>query len=299
MLWGFIIVAIAAFVYLRVYKKKPDHAPIEFPATWRLILEKKVLFYHNLAPNDKKRFEHDISRFLKNVRITGVNTDIDITDKLLVASSAAIPVFGFPDWDYTFLDEVLLYPGSFDRDYTINSKEETITGMVGSGGVMEGKMILSKPSLHRGFENETDKQNVGIHEFIHLLDKEDGSIDGIPSTLADKKFSIPWLKLIREKIEAIYKGEKDINPYGATSETEFFAVIGEYFFERPQLLQQKHPELYTLLSKAFNQDTATTLKVTGLQKTEIQRNDICPCGSGRKFKKCCMAMGGKEKTPYT
>src|SRR6478735_8763366 len=157
MIWGFIIVAIAAFVYLRVYKKKSDQTPIEFPSAWKLILEQKVLFYHNLTLEDKKRFEHDLSRFLKNVRITGVNTDIDITDKLLIASSAAIPVFGFPDWDYTFLDVVLLYPGSFDRDYTINSKEETITGMVGSGGVMEGKMILSKPSLHRGFENETDK----------------------------------------------------------------------------------------------------------------------------------------------
>ena len=230
MVWGFLIVAIAAFVYLRINKKKADQAPIEFPAAWKLILEQKVLFYHNLVPDNKKRFEHDISRFWKNVKITGVNTDIDITDKLLVASSAVIPVFGFPDWDYTFLDEVLLYPGSFDRDYTINSREETITGMVGSGGVMEGKMILSKPSLHRGFENESDKQNVGIHEFIHLLDKEDGSIDGIPATLADKQFSIPWLKLIREKTEAICKGEKDINPYGATHETEFFAVIGEYFF---------------------------------------------------------------------
>lgn len=288
MLWGFLLVAIAAFIYTRIVRKKKDNAPIVFPAAWKLILEQKVLFYHNLTSSDKLRFEHDISRFLKNVRITGVNTEVDITDKLLVASSAAIPVFGFPSWDYTFLDEVLLYPGSFDSKYTINSKDETITGMVGSGGVMEGKMILSKPSLHRGFENETDKQNVGIHEFIHLLDKEDGSIDGIPATLANKKFSIPWLRLIREKTEAIYQGEKDINPYGATHEREFFAVIGEYFFERPQLLQQKHPELYTLLAKAFNQDTATTFKVTDLPKTEIQRNDPCPCGSGLKFKKCCI-----------
>src|SRR5687768_13204196 len=123
----------------------------EMPASWKTILEQKVIFYHNLSALDKKRFEDDVIRFITNVRITGVQTTVDITDKLLVASSAAIPVFGFPDWDYTFLDEVLLYPGSFDRDYTVNSKEETITGMVGSGGVMEGKMILSKPSLHRGF----------------------------------------------------------------------------------------------------------------------------------------------------
>jgi len=287
MLWGFLIAILAAIIYKLYAKRKEDQAPIEFPAAWKSILEQKIIFYRHLSAADKHRFEHDISRFLKNVRITGVNTAVDITDKLLVASSATIPVFGFPGWDYTFLDEVLLYPGSFDRDYTINSTEETITGMVGSGGVMEGKMILSKPSLHRGFENETDKQNVGIHEFIHLLDKEDGSIDGIPATLTNKKYSLPWLKLIREKTEAILKGEKDINPYGATHEREFFAVAGEYFFERPHLLKQKHPDLYELLSKAFNQDTVHVLKVTASPKKEIQRNDPCPCGSGLKFKKCC------------
>jgi Mlc titration factor MtfA (ptsG expression regulator) len=270
-----------------LFRKGPE-VEFEFPSTWRSILDKKVLFYHNLPVEEKERFDRDVSRFLKRVKITGVETTIDITDKLLVASSAAIPVFGFPNWDYTFLSEVLIYPGSFDSNYQINSREEVITGMVGRG-VMEGKMILSKPSLHRGFENETDKQNVGVHEFIHLLDKEDGSIDGVPATLLNKRFSIPWLKLIREKTAAIHGGTSDINPYGATREAEFFAVVGEYFFERPHLLREKHPDLYELLEKAFNQDTAELLKITRLPKDKIERNDPCPCGSGRKFKKCCLS----------
>jgi MtfA peptidase len=289
MMWILTLIVAAGMVYAFVKSTRKNEAEqsIEFPASWRTILDTRVLFYHNLSPDDKKRFEKDVNRFIKKVRITGVDTNIDITDKLLVASSAAIPVFGFPDWDYTFLDEVLLYPGSFDSKYTINSRDETITGMVGTG-TMEGKMILSKPSLHRGFDNETDKQNVGVHEFIHLLDKEDGAIDGIPATLLNKKFSLPWLQLIREKTTAIIKGDSDINPYGATHEVEFFAVAGEYFFERPQLLQKNHPELYSLLEKAFNQNTAGLLKVSKLPKGEIERNDPCPCGSSLKFKRCCM-----------
>jgi MtfA peptidase len=291
MMWILIIVATCVLSYFLAKstksKIKKEKKVAEFPPSWKMILEEKVLFYHNLPPGEKRRFEHDVSRFIKNVRITGVQTEVDITDKLLVASSAAIPVFGFPDWDYTFLDEVLLYPGSFDRNFTINSREETITGMVGSGA-MEGKMILSKPSLHRGFANESDKQNVGVHEFIHLLDKEDGDVDGIPPTLMHQKFSIPWLKLIREKTAEIHKGDKDINPYGATHEREFLAVAGEYFFERPQLLRENHPELYDMLAQAFNQDTAGLLKVSSLPKAEIERNDPCPCGSKQKFKKCCM-----------
>jgi len=174
MIWIIIALALIGGVILLLRPKASNQllgeTDVEFPATWKAFLNQKVLFYHNLSDEEKKRFERDISRFLKKVKITGVNTTIDINDKLLVASSAAIPVFGFPNWDYTFLDEVLLYPGSFDSNYALNDSSEVITGMVGSGA-MNGKMILSKPSLHRGFENETDKQNVGVHEFIHLLDK--------------------------------------------------------------------------------------------------------------------------------
>ena len=278
------VVAFSIFYFRQQNRQKK---PAAFPASWKVILDQKVLFYHNLSSGDKERFEQDIVRFLTNVRISGVQTEIDITDKLLVASSATIPVFGFPDWDYTFLDEVLLYPGSFDSKYTINSKEETITGMVGSG-TMEGKMILSKPSLHRGFDNNSDKQNVGIHEFIHLLDKEDGSVDGIPAFLNGKAYALPWLKLIQAKTAEIIKGKSDINEYGATHDREFLSVVGEYFFERPQLLQKNHPELYDLLAKAFQQDTVATLKITNRPRAEIQRNDDCPCGSGEKFKRCCM-----------
>lgn len=289
-MWIFIAIVIAAVLYIvgrSIKKATSANEAGEFPSSWKTILEQHVLFYHNLAPEEKKRFEKDVSRFIKNVRITGVETEVDITDKLLVASSAAIPVFGFPDWDYTFLDEVLLYPSHFDRNYKIGSTEETVTGMVGSG-TMEGKMILSKPSLHLGFKNSTDKHNVGVHEFIHLLDKEDGDIDGIPATLLNKKYSIPWLNLIKKKTEAIRKGKHDINAYAATQDCEFFAVVGEYFFESPQLLKQNHPEIYALLNTAFNQDTAGLLTQSKLPKAEIERNDPRPCGSGRKFKKCCL-----------
>jgi Mlc titration factor MtfA (ptsG expression regulator) len=283
---AFIVVLVILLMAGLLMVSRAPRKVVQFPAIWRPILEERVLFYHNLSSDQKVRFERDILRFLANVPVTGVQTTVDMTDKLLVASSAVIPVFGFPEWDYTFLDEVLLYPSSFDSSYQINSRHEVITGMVGRGA-MEGKMILSKPALHRGFDTSTDKQNVGIHEFIHLLDKEDGSIDGIPATLQGREFSLPWMELIRQKTIEIKDGRSDIDAYAATSATEFFTVTGEYFFERPDLLRQKHPDLYELLAKAFNQNTAETLRITQRTKKEIGRNDPCPCGSGQKFKKCC------------
>jgi len=43
----------------------------------------------------------------------------------------------------------------------------------------------------------------------------------------------------------------DINLYGATNDAEFFAVVSEYFFEKPDELKAKHPELYAMLEQMF------------------------------------------------
>ena len=45
------------------------------------------------------------------------------------------------------------------------------------------------------------------------------------------------------------KDGSDIDIYGATNQGEFFAVIFEYFFERPELLKANHPELYEMLER--------------------------------------------------
>ncbi len=191
--------------------------------------------------------------FLSKTTITGIETDITDSDKLLVASSGVIPLFEFPDWEYPNLNEVLLYASTFNLDYKTKGKDRSVLGMVGSGA-MNRMMILSKPALHRGFEDKHSKSNVGIHEFIHLLDKSDGDIDGIPEVIMEQQYVIPWLKLMHEEIDDIKKRDSDINPYGATNQAEFFSVASEYFFNRPLLFKKKNPELYEIMEKVFRVD---------------------------------------------
>jgi len=261
--------------------KKPKKP---FPPKWKKTLLENVSFYMSLNPDDKQLFEYKIQEFLLNIQINGVQTTVNEFDKILVAASAIIPIFAFPEWKYFNLKEVLLYPSLFNENFDTDGKERRIAGMVGTG-YMEGKMILSKQALHLGFRNESDKKNTAIHEFVHLIDKADGNTDGIPELLLEKQYTLPWIDLIQNKIEEIYDGESDINPYGATNKTEFFAVISEYFFERPKLLKQKHPKLYSILEEIFNQNMASKPKKS--LSGEINRNDPCPCESGKKYKKCC------------
>jgi len=113
-------------------------------------------------------------------------------------------------------------------------------------------MVISQHELRQGFINKTGKSNTAIHEFVHLLDKADGAVDGIPENLMDKAYVKPWLNLVHQKIAAMQAGKTDINMYGATNQAEFFAVVAEYFFERPDLFKKKHPDLYELMSIFFS-----------------------------------------------
>ena len=281
-----IIVIISFFVFSWNRRNNPKwKVPEEpFPSDWKIILNRYVSFYNSLSGEEKNRFEYKVQEFLLNCRITGIDTSIDTTDKLLVASSAVIPIFQFDDWKYSNIHEVLLYPSMFNENFETDGSDRGILGMVGSG-YMEGKMILSKPALRYGFKNESDKKNTAIHEFVHLIDKTDGSVDGIPSVLLEKQYAIPWIDLINKKIDEIYDGKSDINPYGGTDRAEFFSVVSEYFFERPKLLAKNHPDLYNLLEKIFKQDMAS--RRLKKNKGKIRRNSPCPCNSGKKFKKCC------------
>jgi MtfA peptidase len=248
-----VILALAALALLLILvgrnlrKQRPLAA---LPDAYRQILQANVPFYQNLGEPEKKQFESRVHYFLADVKITGVNTEVEDLDRVLTAASAIIPIFAFPGWEYTNLNEVLLYPETFGHEFEQEGNNRSVLGMVGSGA-MQNMMILSQHELRQGFLNKTGKTNTAIHEFVHLVDKTDGAVDGIPESLIDRKYILPWLQLMQQKIEEIMKGRTDINPYGATNKAEFFAVAAEYFFERPDLLKKKHPQLYKILEEIF------------------------------------------------
>jgi len=227
-----------------------------FPDLWRETLAKKVFFYSQLNDADKKLFEKRIQLFIATKTIEGIDTEIDDDIRLMVASGAIIPTFAFPEYNYPNVKVVLIYPNSFDEEFQTQRFEghrEYITGMVGNR-FQNGTVILSKPDLIMAFDGLPHKSNVGVHEFVHLLDKEDGVIDGIPESLMEHKFVGPWLHEIKNEMRKIETGKSDINPYALTNNAEFLAVVSEYFFDSPEKFQHRHPELYQYLAAIFNKD---------------------------------------------
>ncbi len=236
-----------------IFYKKPQKKVV-LPENYREILSEFVAYYNRLDANNKLRFEEKIKDFLSYVRIDGIEIGVEAVDILLVASSAVIPIFGFKKWRYYNLRNVLLYPASFNRDeFLASGYDKNTLGMVGNGP-MQRVMILSKPALRSGFANKESTANTGIHEFVHLLDKEDGEVDGLPEALLNRKHNSEWIQLMNKNIGLILQEQSDINSYGASNKAEFFAVASEYFFNQPELFKEKHSELYELMCLIFNQD---------------------------------------------
>ncbi len=265
-----IVIPILAILALVIFKRrsKPvnaNYALHQLDKNLIALLAAHIEYYRELDAADKKKFESRVARFLQYVNIEGVGLEITDADRVMVASSAVIPVFAFGDWEYPNLTNVILYPDTFDGEYQFEGDNRNIMGMVGTG-YMNGQMLLSRSALVKGFSSQSGQQNTAIHEFVHLVDKTDGATDGVPENLLPNAYAEPWLKLMHQEMRRIKDGRSDIDPYALTNEAEFFAVASEYFFEKPGRFQQRHPELYEQLSVIFQQEPAKHIDQFGIKR---------------------------------
>jgi Mlc titration factor MtfA (ptsG expression regulator) len=249
MLQVFFVLLLIVVIILFVFK--PRHKiTFALPDNYQELLDDYVPFYANLDEEGKKKFEERLEKFLSAVKITGANAEVEDLDHILIGAGAVIPVYYIPDWEYINLREILVYPGNFNLDYEQHGHERMISGMVGTGG-MENVMILNKWELRQGFINSNNNRNTAIHEFIHLIDKMDGSLDGVPEILLERKYVVQWKDLLEQTMKAIRQGASDIDSYAATGSVECFAVVSEYFFEQPELFRSSHPELHEMMRRIF------------------------------------------------
>ena len=250
------------------------------------LLDKHVFYYHQLQEDKKQQFATEVAFFLYHIPIYFKGIEKDRLLSLLVASSAIIITFGLPFRYKNYITRVFVIDGNvsqIDKSYT--------TGLVRVKGNFKD-LFLSKQALVQGFKNINDKHNVGIHEFVHILDVADGKMDGIMDFFMSEDIIEQWQEITDSEMRDIDLNKSTIRAYGATNVKEFLTVCSEYFFEKPRKLQKEHPVIYQLLSRTFKQSPIKNYNFSlknSFGKTEsISRNDICYCGSGKKYKKCCL-----------
>jgi len=245
--------------FLRRARRRRAILAEPFPTRWREFLLERYDHYERLDAAWRARFEDDVRIFVAEKRITGIGLEATPELRLLVAASAVTLSVGWPDYEWDQLTEVLLYPDDFDRDYNVGAEE--LAGQAHS----EGTLILSVPSLEESFEYPDDAYHVGIHEFTHLLDLEQARFGGIPAGLQGDS-AREWVEVAEREMARMSKGRSAFDEYGADDPVEFLGVAVEAFFEVPQRVRRRHPDVYRLLSEYFRQDPAAWDDARGLKE---------------------------------
>ena len=234
-----------------------------FPEEWLGILNKNVAYYHYLSSDDQAELRSKIQIFLHEKKFEGID-GFEITDeiKVTIAAQACILLLHRDTDYYPTLHTILVYPHPF---YS-NIKQYLPGGIVAEGqqgrlgeSWLRGPVILSWDDVSKSAHDHNDGHNVVFHEFAHQLDGESGSNDGAP-VLQNHSFYIAWARVLGEEYQELlddlnHHHKSDIDFYGATNPAEFFAVVTEYFFEKPSELKKRHPELYEQFKNFYKFDS--------------------------------------------
>lgn len=239
----------------------PETAPV-FRQEWIALLEKNVPLYARLPEELRLRLHGQIGRFMRTIRFEGCG-GLELTEEMIltVAAQACLLVVHREGKPYPRLKVVYVYPSTFS---SVQKRTDTM-GLVTEGVVHRlgeswgsGSVVLAWDSVAQGARNFADGENVTFHEFAHQLDHEDGPTDGAPGLPSSAAYR-SWARVFQENYADFLllteEGKKTVmDSYGATNPAEFFAVATETFFEKPEPLFRKRPELYAQLMQYYGLD---------------------------------------------
>jgi MtfA peptidase len=226
-----------------------------FPAHWEALVARRLPFAAKLSADERERFLLHLKVFALDKDWFGA-AQLVITDEMKVAiSGAAARLSRNLSLDlYDELRTIVIYPSHY--------KHAGSEGTVVYGEAHRwGQVVLSWDAVLAGLVNAGDGHDTALHEFAHVLDSSDGAFDGTPE-LHDRRDYHAWARVFSQRYFALKARPNTtvLRPYGATNESEFFAVATEAFFEKPRQLKQKAPDLYQELARYYRVDPSATAR---------------------------------------
>jgi len=199
--------------------------------------------------------------FLHNKSINGAHAlPVTLAMRIAVAAQACLLILNL---DIDYFDnwvEVILYPGAFrvnhqhmDANGLVHDESSVLSGEAW----LRGPVILSWDDVERDSYQAQPGHNVVLHEFAHKLDGLNGATNGMPPLrrgMSRKR----WAEALSASYDALCRQVQTgqpamINSYAATNPAEFFAVVSEYFFTAPDILENCCPAVYKQLALFYRQ----------------------------------------------
>jgi MtfA peptidase len=197
----------------------------------------------------------------------GMHVDDEVA--VAVALQACLPILNLSLSRYEgfkgiviHADEVLAHRTEMGDDGVVHEYAEPLSGEAMQGG----PVMLSWPDVADAGETAAWAYNVVIHEFAHVLDMHSQTTQAHLATPELRAAHQRWLQALRQEFEDFAQaldGGADtvLDPYGAESIEEFFAVASEAFFVQAQEMRHAQRDLYELMCQYYLQDPATSIRV--------------------------------------
>lgn len=251
------------------------HRPVRLlpdppPDHWADIVRERVPITEDLRAEDFEHLLKLIQVFLTEKNIEGAG-GFDVTEEaaVTIAAQACLLLIWRNTGMYPGLRTIIVYPSATIPkilDQRTGRFEEFDTPILGQSWAT-GVVILSWSSAEQGAFDPRDGKNVVLHEFAHQLDQETGDADGVPVGLPLSAVK-PWAEVMESRFRQLKAADQQgrrtvLDGYGATNHAEFFAVATEAFFEKPERLRHKKPDLYGLLTEFYGVDPAEGMRRMG------------------------------------
>lgn len=237
---------------------------LPLPPGWRSALEKRVHLYRRLTQDDRDELAGHIQVLLAEKSFEGAG-GLEMTDEvqITIAGYAGILLLHRETDYFPGLSSVVVYPDEYLAPYETVDEAGVVTRGIDrrSGESWErGTLVLSWSDVRLAGTGEEGCYNVVLHEFAHQLDLADGITGGIP-LLGGKGGGRHWRSTLAAEYERLVEAARlgtvpVLDPYGAESPAEFFAVATEAFFEDGKRLAAEWPHLYGELARYYRQDPA-------------------------------------------
>lgn len=229
------------------------------PAQWQAAFAALPLL-RGLSTAESQRLRELAILFCYRKTFDGAH-DLVVTQSmaLIVALQACLPVLELGLEAYEGWTSVILYPSGFEASHVYVDEfgvEHQVLSELDGEAWERGPVLLAwDEAIQAG---DIDGYNLVIHEFAHKLDMQNGEANGFPPLHADMD-PTAWTRVFSAGFEDLARKCEDgvnigIDCYAASSPAEFFAVLSEVFFERPDLLQQAYPAVYAQLRRYYRQD---------------------------------------------
>lgn len=229
------------------------------PAAWDTAFAALPVLAH-LDAAQRHRLRELATLFLHRKSIEGAQ-GLAVTEHmaLTIALQACLPVLALGlEW-YEGWTSVIVYPAGFaperevmDEYGVVHRIREDLSGEAWE----QGPVILAWDAVRDA--GIIDGHNLVIHELAHKLDMRNGAANGYPPLHPDMD-SAQWTAAFSSGFADFRRrcaqgGDTDIDPYAASSPAEFFAVLSEVFFERPDIVMHRYPAIYGELRLFYRQD---------------------------------------------